>query len=180
MSFWPTLRTPAENELIVGFYDLTGYMRFAEAAEPLSLLELIQGYFQLTGRIIAQAGGKLLKPIGDAGMFAFPPDLADQAVAGMNQLRSEGDAWVRARGFPGHARIAMHAGPVAVGKIGAPGDERLDIIGKVVNIAAVLQTSGLTLTPAVFRLLSPQARTAFRKHTPPISYIAMDDVRPRW
>jgi hypothetical protein len=179
MSFWATLAIPAEHELIVGLYDLAGYTRYCETAQPLAMLDLIAGYFQLTGAIIDRAGGKLIKPIGDAGLFAFPAHLADDAIRCAARLRAEGDAWVNARGFPGHARIAMHAGPVAVGMIGAPGDERLDIIGKVVNITAVLQTSGLTLTPAMFRLLSSQARKDFKKHTPPVSYISNDDARPR-
>jgi len=32
MSFWTELRVPTEQELLVGFYDLRGYMRYAETA----------------------------------------------------------------------------------------------------------------------------------------------------
>ena len=57
MSFWTDLRLPCEQDLIVGFYDLTGYMRFAEASEPRPLLDLMAGFFTLTGSIVQQAGG---------------------------------------------------------------------------------------------------------------------------
>src|SRR5215813_5830269 len=50
MSFWTDLRTPSEQELLIGFYDLSGYMRFAETTEPSHLLELMAGYFAVTGR----------------------------------------------------------------------------------------------------------------------------------
>ena len=51
MSFWTDLRLPAEHELLVGFYDLHGYMRYAEASEPRPLLDLMTGYFACTGQI---------------------------------------------------------------------------------------------------------------------------------
>jgi hypothetical protein len=34
MSFWTQLRIPTERELLVGFYDLAGYMRHAEKTPP--------------------------------------------------------------------------------------------------------------------------------------------------
>jgi hypothetical protein len=49
MSFWTELRMPTEHELLVGFYDLTGYMRYAESVEPRPLLDLMAGYFAVTG-----------------------------------------------------------------------------------------------------------------------------------
>jgi len=36
----------------------------------------------------------------------------------------------------------------------------------------------LTITPALFRKLSPAKRQHFKKHTPPVSYIGIDDPRP--
>jgi hypothetical protein len=45
MSFWTELPVPTERELLVGFYDLTGYMRFSDKAEPQELLVTMAGYF---------------------------------------------------------------------------------------------------------------------------------------
>ena len=50
--------------------------------------------------------------------------------------------------------------------------------GKTVNVAATLPSTGLAITPAVFRSLQPETRTLFKKHTPPISYIDAADHRP--
>ena len=71
MSFWTDLRLPCEQELLIGFYDLKGYSRQAEASAPLALLELMSGYFALTGKMIGEQGGRLIKTLGDAGLVAF-------------------------------------------------------------------------------------------------------------
>jgi hypothetical protein len=47
-----------------------------------------------------------------------------------------------------------------------------------VNVAAALPSSGLAVTPAVFRSLQAETRKLFKKHSPPISYIDMADARP--
>ena len=86
MSFWTELRMPTEQELLVGFYDLAGYMRHAEKTEPQELLATMAGYFALTGQIVGDAGGRLIKTLGDAGLVAFPAEAAD---AGVLALRSQ-------------------------------------------------------------------------------------------
>jgi adenylate cyclase len=179
MSYWTDLPVPTERELVIGFYDLTGYMRQADKAEPLDLLELMAGYFAVTGRIIEDAGGRLIKTVGDAGLVAFPAELVDTAVRALQAVQSDGDAWLAQHDFKSAAIVKLHLGPVAIGLVGAPGHAVLDVYGKTVNVAATLQSTGFAMTPAVFRRLSPAARTAFKKHTPPISYIEATDSRPR-
>lgn len=178
MSFWTELRTPAEQELLVGFYDLTGYMRFAETAAPNHLLDLMTGYFALTGRIIREAGGRLIKTLGDAGLAAFPAHAVEPGVGAFQAIQSKGSAWLAERGFKSRAVVKLHLGPVAIGRVGSPGEEVLDLYGKTVNVAAALASTGFAMTPAVFRSLSADRRKLFKKHTPPITYIDTDDRRP--
>ena len=179
MSFWTDLRAPCEQDMLIGFYDLTGYMRQAEATEPRRLLELMAGYFALTGGIVAQAGGRLIKTLGDAGLAAFPAADAEGAVAAFQQLRAEGRDWLAQRDWQSRVIVKLNLGPVALGLVGSPGEEILDVYGKTVNVAAGLDSTGLAMTPAVFRSLSGGAREGFKKHTPPITYIDADDRRPR-
>ena len=179
MSYWTDLRTPTELELVVGFYDLVGYTRFSERTEAMPLLELMTGYTAMMGKCVQDAGGVFIKPIGDAGLFAFQGDQADIAVETSDRMLTESEAWLGTVGYPNTSRLGLHAGPVAVGRIGAPGEERLDFIGKTVNIGARLVTQRMTVTPAVFRKLSPDNRKRFKKHTPPVSYIGVDEPRPK-
>jgi adenylate cyclase len=172
MSFWTDLRPPAEHELLIGFYDLTGYMAFAERSAPLQVMAAMAGYFTFTGRILDAAGGRLIKIIGDAGLAAFPAEATDDGVRALAAVQEDGDAWLVSQGYRGRACVKLHVGPVAVGLVGAPGDERLDVYGNTVNVAAVLESHGLAMTAAVFRRLSPRTRARFKKYTPPVTYIA--------
>ena len=178
MSFWTDLRLPCEQDLLIGFYDLKGYVRQAEASAPLELLELISGYFALTGKLIDESGGRLIKTLGDAGLVAFPAALADAGVRTLQRVRSEGCDWLAARGWRSRAVVKLHLGPVALGRVGSPGEEIIDVCGKAVNVAASLPSTGLALSPAAFRSLEPQTRQLFKKHTPPITYISTEDARP--
>jgi class 3 adenylate cyclase len=178
MSFWTELPVPTEKELLVGFYDLTGYGRYAEKTEPRRLLVIMSGYFALTGRILADAGGRLFKTLGDAGLAAFPSELADAGVLAFQTVQRDGDNWLAQNGYKSRAIVKLNLGPVAIGLFGSPGEEILDLYGKTVNVAAALPSTGLAMTAAVFRRLSPVSRKSFKKHTPPISYIDAQNSRP--
>ena len=178
MSFWTDLRLPCEQELLIGFYDLTGYTRQTEASEPLPLLELMSGYFALTGGIIDKAGGRLIKTMGDAGLVAFPAALADAGVRTLQAVQAQGRDWLAPSGWRSRVVVKLHLGPVAIGRVGSPGEEIIDVYGKTVNVAASMPSAGLAMSPAVFRSLEPATRQLFKKHTPPVTYIGVDDARP--
>lgn len=173
MSAWNELRLPDEHELLVGFYDLTGYTAFAAHRPPREVLGTLSAYFALTGGIIAEAGGRLIKTLGDAGLCAFFN--AEAGVRAMLRVQAEGDVWLARRDFKSRAVVKMDFGKVALGMVGAPGREILDVYGKTVNTAAVLDSKGFAMTAAAFRALPAETRTLFKKHTPPISYIAAND-----
>jgi adenylate cyclase len=177
-SYWTDLRTPTERELLVGFYDLAGYMRYADKAEPRQLLDMMSGYFALTGQIVSAAGGRLIKTLGDAGLVAFPAEAADAGVQAMQAIRARGSDWLAQHDYRTRIVVKLHLGPVAIGKVGSPGEEIIDVYGKTVNVAAAVDSTGLAMTPAVFRSLQPETRTLFKKHTPPVTYIDADDRRP--
>jgi class 3 adenylate cyclase len=180
MSYWTELRLPTECELIVGMYDLTAYTTYCLQAEPAQALDLMTRYCALSADIIHDAGGWFVKGIGDAGLFAFPAALADEAVAAALKLQEVGDAWLAAENYKGRVRTIMHVGPVAIGRVGARGREQLDIFGRTVNIVGSRRFEGyLSVTPELFRKLSSAGRTFFKKHTPPIYYIGIDDPRPK-
>ena len=99
MSFWTQLRMPTERELLVGFYDLAGHMRHAEKTPPQDLLATMAGYFARTGQIVGDAGGRLIKTLGDAGLVAFPAEAVDAGVLALRSVQSAGREWLGQRGF---------------------------------------------------------------------------------
>ena len=178
MSFWTQLRMPTERELLVGFYDLAGYMRHAEKTLPQDLLATMAGYFARTGQIVGDAGGRLIKTLGDAGLVAFPAEAVDAGVLALRSVQSTGREWLGQHGFKTSIVVKLHLGPVAIGRVGSPGEEIIDVYGKTVNVASSLPSAGLAMSPAVFRSLERATRQLFKKHTPPITYIGVDDARP--
>ncbi len=160
-----------ETDCLVAFYDITGFMTYAKGRPPADVLQLCADYFDLTGGIIHEAGGYLIKTLGDEGLCIFED--ADAGVAALRQVQREGDARLRQQGWPSRAVVKVHWGTVAVGYVGAPGTKRLDVYGDTVNIAAVLNARepSFAITPQAFRQLSTENRKAFKKHTPPVTYI---------
>ena len=155
---------------------------FSERTEPLRLLEVVTGYHACTADIIDDAGGLLIKPIGDARLFAFPAEETGAVVGAIETLLDEGDAWLAREGYPDRARFVAHVGSVAIGRISDQGREWLDVIGKRVNIGSAMRGYRFTMTPATFRRMSPPSpslRKRFNKHSPPASYVGVDDPRPR-
>ena len=136
-----------ETRLIVGFFDLTLYTKWCERTPAEDVLAFATDFFALAGREIARLGGTLVKPIGDAGLFVFPPDHPAKVRDGLDAMRAELDGWLVERGYPGTLAIKLGLGPVAVGRVGAPGDERLDVYGGTVNDVALLEGAPFAESP---------------------------------
>ena len=157
--------TPSgETELLVGFFDLAGYARWCEGRAPAESLDLATELFARTGADIAVSGGRLVKAIGDAGLFVFPPDDPDAAVEAMVEIKHRTDAWLAERNYPGAMTVKMNAGPVACGPVGAPGREHADVYGPAVNRAAMLKGRGVVITPELHARLSSRVREMFAEH----------------
>jgi adenylate cyclase len=130
----------------VWYCDLRGFTRLTEITPRDALIACLNDYFECMATEIAKADGEILKFMGDGMLALFPlecPDAcaralaaAEGAVAGMaglNERRAQrGEV---ALGFG----IALHAGEVMYGNIGAP--DRLDftVIGPAVNQAARIE-----------------------------------------
>jgi class 3 adenylate cyclase len=170
------IRTPTETELLVAFTGIAGFnLRFVQPGEDQAVFDAMQSYFAWSGGLIQRLGGTVIKCMGDAMLLCFPAESAGPGVMALRELKSAGDAWLAERKIPCQHQIKAHLGPVIVGPIGAPGQERLDLCGKTVNICARLESGPLVLTPQVFRALDAGTRSHFKKHTPPVTYIRVED-----
>ena len=121
MALFYDVTTPTEMDMLVGIYDLTGYMRFTRELDPGAIFDLMAGYFEFTGNMLERAGGWLVKSIGDAGLAAFSAEQTDSGVAAFLELKRQGDDWLRSQGINSRAVKKLHLGPVACGAVRAPG-----------------------------------------------------------
>ena len=141
----------------IWFCDLRGFTVLSQTLSPERLLCVLDDYFQCVALAVTEAGGEILKFIGDAMLAIFPaapsgPEgacaaAAEAAIAAL--ARFETDVAAAHRSFAGEENLGMglslHFGDVFYGNIGAR--DRLDftVIGASVNLAARVQGQCTTL-----------------------------------
>lgn len=118
-----------------------------------------------------------MKFVGDGVLVVFTEDAVDRGVETLLALKGAVDNLMVRRGWECRLVAKAHYGTAVAGAFGRAGDKRPDVVGKAVNTAAMLEATGVTLSVAAFRKLSPPLRRRFKKHTPPVSYIRMEDPR---
>ena len=146
----------APIEAVVLVADLRGFTDISGRLSPEQMLKVLNGYFEALAVAIAEAGGEVLKFIGDGLLAVFPItadqphasaarqawSAATQALAALDRLNAEPPAVLAdiVGWRPLRAGVALHAGEVFFGNVGAP--ERLDftVIGPAVDIAARLES----------------------------------------
>lgn len=180
MSTWRTLeQTSQEAELVVAFFDLTGFLKIVRGWSSQELIDFINDYYEYTGALVEQYNGRVVKFLGDAGLVTFLPEDADNAAKLLLALQTEGDKWLADRQLKSRHIIKAHYGPMVCGLFGTKDEKHFDVFGDTVNTAATLASNGLAITPQLFRQLSPEMRQAFKKHTPPITYIPVHEPHGR-
>jgi class 3 adenylate cyclase len=177
MSSSPEARAP--RELVIVFLDLSSYTMDARCtADDARLADIIDGYYERVATHAREGSGTVVKFIGDGALLVFPPDKADDALRALLDLKSDVDAWLTKIGWSSRLVVKAHCGTVVAGGFGPKGEKKFDVIGDEVNVTARLQTRSFGMTAQVFRQLSPESRKRFKKHTPPILYIPIEDKRP--
>ncbi|HET6519638.1 MAG TPA: adenylate/guanylate cyclase domain-containing protein [Geminicoccaceae bacterium] len=140
----------------IWYCDLAGFTALSERAERDAVIATLNGYFERMAAPVERHGGEILKFIGDAMLAIFPlgrPGVGGRAVAAAGEahgLMAGLNAERRRRGEePLGYGIALHAGDVMYGNIGAP--DRLDftVIGPAVNLAVRLEQLTRSLGAAV-------------------------------
>lgn len=135
----------------VWFSDLRNFTAQGEDLSPEKLVRRLNDYFEIVVGAIHEAGGEVLKYIGDAVLAIFPVSIElGPRAACLAAVRALDDATarlavinerVRARGEPELAHgVGLHVGTTSYGNIGAR--ERLDftVIGRTVNIASRIES----------------------------------------
>jgi adenylate cyclase len=167
--------------LLVVFVDLTRFVAQSERVGDLELADTIDAYYEQVGAAVQEAGGRVVKFVGDGVLVVFSEDNIDRGVEMLLTLKDSVDAYMVQRGWECRFTAKVHFGTAVAGSFGLVGDKHYDIIGKVVNTTAMLDSTGVTLSVEAFRKLSPALRKRFKKQTPPVTYIRTEDTRRfRW
>jgi adenylate cyclase len=137
-------------EAVIWYCDLRGFTRASDRLSRDAVIALLNDYFSAMGEAVTEAGGEILKFMGDGMLAIFPIEspadraetvrravwagaAAAETIAALNVARaaaSEPDV---------RFGLALHMGEVMFGNIGA--SKRLDftVIGPAVNYTARLE-----------------------------------------
>ncbi|HEX6149172.1 adenylate/guanylate cyclase domain-containing protein [Nocardioides sp.] len=114
-----------EVPMVVGFTDIVGYTSLSKNLAESELVELVERFEDETTRLVVEAGGRVIKTIGDEVLYVADDPHAGVEVALDLTRRGEDDE----DAFP-RVRAGLAFGPVT-SRLG-------DVFGPTVNIAARL------------------------------------------
>jgi adenylate cyclase len=170
-----------EVPLLIAFTNFTRYTAQADRLEDLEVARVMARYYELAGSRIAAAGGRVVKFIGDGALAVFPSDRAEAGVLALLDLKEASDRFMAEQGWECRLLVKVHYGKVVEGRFGAGADQRYDVLGTAVNIAARLDGGTVVLSEEAFGRLGPDVQQRFKKHSLPNTYIRQEDQpRPRW
>ncbi|MCB8840226.1 adenylate/guanylate cyclase domain-containing protein [Aurantimonas sp. VKM B-3413] len=123
--------------------DLRGFTELSNRLPGQSMLELLNAYFDRVVPAITEAGGEVIKFMGDAALAFFSTgDAASSCIAALGgALKAlEGVSDISVDGVTLRAGVALHYGKVGYGNIGS--GRRLDftVIGRDVNLVSRIQS----------------------------------------
>jgi class 3 adenylate cyclase len=158
----------AVGSLTVVFTDLRDSTRLYRQVGDAPAFGSVAGHFDVLRDAVADAGGAVVKTIGDAVMAVFRRPAA--GVTALLAAQTELAAADRAQ--PLHLKVGMHAGPCLAVTL----NERLDYFGSTVNAAArivglssgadVVVSGAVRCDPEVAELVDAGAVTAEREDAP--------------
>jgi class 3 adenylate cyclase len=166
---------PTTSELLIAFADLRGFTRIAKDLKtPEAQFGFLDDLANVMAGVVGTTNGKILKFIGDACLVVYPGPAADAGVRNLLELKETTDSHIESQGLRSRLSVAAHYGEAMIGPFGP--ERQLDAIGEAVNRAALAERgdhrSEFVITPEAFRRLESETRKLFRKHTPPIVYLA--------
>jgi adenylate cyclase len=156
----------AEKELTILFVDIRGLTAFSEKNPPNKVVQIINGYLELTSHAIHQNSGTIDKFIGDATMaiFGAPNDLPDHALCAvkaawtmkMNSAKLR-ELILREYGVDLQFGIGINTGVAVVGNMGSESRMDYTVIGDTVNTAARLESNAgkgqILISDATYQLV---------------------------
>lgn len=161
-----------EREVVILFVDLRQWSGLSERQWPVDLSWTLDRYFALVGGAVQECGGVANQFIGDSVMAIFGlrtdlPTAARQAIQASVRIDQRMQAWSQAfRAQFGQALefgMGLHAGSVALGRVGFENTTSFTAVGEVVNTASRLQEyskvarARLVLSAEVARLAQVRA-----------------------
>ena len=130
----------------IWFSDLRGWSRLSNSLPSSEAVALANEHFELVESAIGEAGGEILKLIGDAVLAIFPVE-DDEAGACRAAVEAAMSAQRRAAESDGQLDfgVGLHVGELIYGNIGTPTRLDFTVMGQAVNLASRIEGLSKTL-----------------------------------
>ena len=159
------------RKLVITLLDLAGYTRACSGREDTDVAAFLDDYYTLVVNALQQAGGTVVKFIGDAVLAVFEPDQAAAAVSAVLGLDPATVELASRHKVNVSTGANIHLATVAEGELGPPGFRRYDIIGTGVNHTFLMGGgAGVRISEPVYRQLPSDQRGPWDKQKPPAVY----------
>jgi len=122
---------PTEHRMVVAMADIAGFYKACQEKSDLDTFQMLDKYYFLVNGLVTDAGGKVLKFMGDALLMVYPEDKAKEAVASLGLLKSKAQAIWTEYDEACVVRTKAHVGSVVFGPMGP--SKQLDAIGNALN-----------------------------------------------
>lgn len=164
--------TPRKRVLVVA--DLINYTRLAKKLDNLETAAFIDEYYRLCYQLIAPAGGRIVKFLGDACLAVFPPERCLEAVDAVAELSRKVGELGSSRQLPFPIRLGanVHMSVIIEGEFGPAETAHYDVLGEGVNFTFLLgRGEGIRISEPVYRKLPSERRSPWERVKPPTRYV---------
>lgn len=146
-----------KEEAVVAVLDVCTFMKGTAGLAPAQVFELLDRFAETVGTHVSNAGGSLVKCIGDALLVYFPREHAAEGVAALRQAKIIADTMWGSVNPACRVMLRIHAGPIACGLLGPVGAKHFDVIGNTVNeLFCMKSREEIMISPAMNSLLVSQ------------------------
>lgn len=169
----------SSTKLVVLVADLTNFHRGFRTRTNEEMAAFLDRFFSMSESVITEAGGRIVKFLGDAVLAIFQPEDAARAVAATVTMQTISEEMARQIGLEMKLGANLHAGPVVSAELGSGSSRRFDIIGLVVNQTFMLGGGqGIRLSERMYRMLPSEERSPWDKYKPPAVYVLGESAEP--
>jgi class 3 adenylate cyclase len=143
---------PHAEKLILALANVPESTKACADRGDAAMFATLQAYYVLAADAAAAAGGRFIKPIGSGVLLTFPPDRAATAIEVLRSFQQRGTALWREFDERCHVQVKVAAGSVMCGLLGAPGEERFDVVGTALNALFKAPWQDFAVAPEVAAL----------------------------
>jgi class 3 adenylate cyclase len=111
------------------------------------MFALLSQFYKVVASEAAEAGGRLIKGMGDGTLLTFPASDPVAVVKILRGLQTKANSLWQQFDERCHVQVKVGIGTVVSGMLGPPGEERQDIIGDALNALIKAPWSNFEITP---------------------------------